>query len=221
MTSSESSRIRIDKRPRIVDMRNSGRLSASTRILRADNGSNTPLGLLLESGERPLVWSLDERMRFVASSVEHIFPRGSGKIMCLRTASGRSLEMTADSSLRTLDGWRELNTLTVDDRVAIPRWIPAPSPAIEMNDAEVILLVHMIGDGSCVKRQPIRYASIDEENLAAVTAAATHFGVTSGIGSPRSPTSVSKRSSASPAPETLSCKASASKPRKPGSGSGR
>ncbi len=36
----------------------------------------------------------------------------------------------------------------------------------------------MIGDGSCVKRQPIRYASIDEESLAAVSIAARHFGVT-------------------------------------------
>jgi replicative DNA helicase len=36
----------------------------------------------------------------------------------------------------------------------------------------------MIGDGSCVKRQPIRYASIDEQNLAAVSRAAQHFGVT-------------------------------------------
>ena len=34
------------------------------------------------------------------------------------------------------------------------------------------MLAHMIGDGSCVKRQPIRYASIDEQNLAAVTIAA-------------------------------------------------
>ncbi len=47
-----------------------------------------------------------------------------------------------------------------------------------MPDPEVILLAHMIGDGSCVKRQPIRYASIDEENLSVVTASATHFGVT-------------------------------------------
>jgi replicative DNA helicase len=43
---------------------------------------------------------------------------------------------------------------------------------------EVVLLAHMIGDGSCIKRQPIRYASIDEENLRAVANAAKHFGVT-------------------------------------------
>ena len=47
-----------------------------------------------------------------------------------------------------------------------------------MPDAQVIMLAHMIGDGSCVKNQPIRYASIDEANLAAVTISAAHFGVT-------------------------------------------
>jgi replicative DNA helicase len=47
-----------------------------------------------------------------------------------------------------------------------------------MADSEVILLAHMIGDGSCVKNQPIRYASIDEANLAEVTISAAYFGVT-------------------------------------------
>jgi replicative DNA helicase len=47
-----------------------------------------------------------------------------------------------------------------------------------MAESEVILLAHMIGDGSCVKRQPIRYASVDEANLAAVSVSAAHFGVT-------------------------------------------
>ena len=40
------------------------------------------------------------------------------------------------------------------------------------------MLGHLIGDGSFVRRQPIRYASIDEANLQAVTDAARHFGVT-------------------------------------------
>jgi replicative DNA helicase len=43
---------------------------------------------------------------------------------------------------------------------------------------ELVLLAHLLGDGSFVKRQPIRYASRDEENLVAVANAAKHFGVT-------------------------------------------
>jgi replicative DNA helicase len=34
---------------------------------------------------------------------------------------------------------------------------------------EAILLAHMAGNGSCVRIPPIRYASIDEQHLLAVT----------------------------------------------------
>jgi replicative DNA helicase len=40
------------------------------------------------------------------------------------------------------------------------------------------MLAHLLGDGSFVKNQPIRYATTDEANVAAVGAAATHFGIT-------------------------------------------
>jgi replicative DNA helicase len=40
------------------------------------------------------------------------------------------------------------------------------------------MLAHLLGDGSFVKNQPVRYASKDEANLAAVTVAAQHFGIT-------------------------------------------
>ena len=69
----------------------------------------------------------------------------------------------------TLDGWTPLGELAVGDRVAAPRRVPEPVQTQRMDDSEVIMLAHMIGDGSCVKRQPIRYASIDEQNLAAVS----------------------------------------------------
>jgi replicative DNA helicase len=44
-------------------------------------------------------------------------------------------------------------------------------------DEKVVLLGHLIGDGSFGQRQPLRYASVDEANLRAVTTAALHFGV--------------------------------------------
>jgi replicative DNA helicase len=71
-----------------------------------------------------------------------------------------------------------LEELTVGDRLAVPRRVPEPVDTQRMAESEVILLAHMIGDGSCVKRQPIRYASVDEANLAAVTVSAAYFGVT-------------------------------------------
>ncbi|ONM48998.1 replicative DNA helicase [Nocardia donostiensis] len=169
---------RTDKRPQVSDLRESGCLPASARILRADTGGETTLGELLATGEQPLVWSLDERMRMVARPMVKVFPSGQKEVFRVRLASGREVEATGNHPFLTVDGWIPLERLTIGDRVATPRSVPEPVHTMRMVDAEVILLAHMIGDGSCVKRQPIRYASIDEENLAAVTAAATHFGVT-------------------------------------------
>ncbi|WP_405159915.1 replicative DNA helicase [Nocardia sp. NBC_01499] len=169
---------RTDKRPMVSDLRESGCLPAATRILRADTGGETTLGELLDSGEQPLVWSLDERMRMVARPMVKVFPSGRKEVFRLRLASGREVEATGNHPFLTVDGWIPLEKLAIDDRLATPRFVPEPVQTTRMAESEIILLAHMIGDGSCVKRQPIRYASIDEENLAAVTDAATHFGVT-------------------------------------------
>ncbi|MCP9622119.1 replicative DNA helicase [Nocardia otitidiscaviarum] len=169
---------RTDKRPMVSDLRESGCLPASTRILRADTGNEVTLGELLISGEQPLVWSLDERMRMVARPMVKVFPSGRKEVFRLRLASGREVEATSNHPFLTVDGWIPLQKLAVGDRLATPRVVPEPVHIERMADAEVVMLAHMIGDGSCVKGQPIRYASIDEENLAAVSTAASHFGIT-------------------------------------------
>lgn len=168
---------RTDKKPMLADLRESGCLTAATRILRADTGAEVTLGELMRTGERPLVWSLDDKLRMVARPMTNVFPSGHREVFRLRMASGREVEATANHPFLTLDGWVALGDLNVGDRLAVPRRVPEPVDTTRMEDCEVILLAHMIGDGSCVKNQPIRYASIDEANLTAVTAAAMHFGV--------------------------------------------
>ncbi|BBY55826.1 replicative DNA helicase [Mycobacterium koreense] len=169
---------RTDKKPMLADLRESGCLTASTRVLRADTGAEVTLGELLRTGERPLVWSLNEDRRMVPRRMTNVFPSGHREVFTLRLASGREVEATANHPFLTIDGWVALGDLTVGDRVAVPRRVPEPVQTERRADAEVILLAHMIGDGSCVRHQPIRYASVDEQNLTAVRAAATHFGVT-------------------------------------------
>jgi replicative DNA helicase len=169
---------RTDKKPMLADLRESGCLTAATRILRADSGAEVTFGELMRTGERPLVWSLDERLRMVARPMTNVFPSGHKEVFRLRLASGREVEATGNHPFMKLEGWTPLEQLNVGDRIATPRRVPEPVDTQRMDDSEVILLAHMIGDGSCVKRQPIRYASVDEANLVAVTVSAAHFGVT-------------------------------------------
>jgi replicative DNA helicase len=169
---------RQDKKPMLSDLRESGCLTADTRILRADTGAETTIGELFENGEIDIpVWSLDDSLRYVRRHMTHVFSTGRKPVLQLTTSSGKTVRATANHPFLTYDGWRALGELAPGDRIAVPRHVPAPDRMTVWEDEKVMLLAHLIGDGSFVKRQPLRYASIDEANLRAVTTAALHFGV--------------------------------------------
>jgi replicative DNA helicase len=169
---------RQDKKPMLSDLRESGCLTADTRVLRADTGAETTMGELFEGGATDVpVWSLDDSLRYVRRHLTHVFSTGRKQVFQLTTSSGKTVRATANHPFLTYDGWQALGELAPGDRIAVPRHVPAPDRRTVWEDEKVTLLAHLIGDGSFVKRQPLRYASIDEENLRAVTTAALHFGV--------------------------------------------
>jgi replicative DNA helicase len=170
---------RTDKRPQLSDLRESGCLTADTRVLRADTGAETTMGELFATGARDVpVWALDERLKYVRRHLTHVFSTGEKPVFRLRLASGREIRATANHPFLSYEGWTPLENLAVGDRIAAPRHVCAPEQVTTWDDRQVILLAHMLGDGSMLPRQSIRYASIDEANLEAVRDAATVFGIT-------------------------------------------
>jgi len=157
---------RTDKKPLLSDLRESGCLTGDARILRADTGAEVTLSELLASGERDVpVWSLDERLRLVPRTMTHAFPSGVREVFQVRLTSGRLVQATANHPFLTYDGWRPLGDITAGSRVAVPRHTPGPLAERPMPEPEIIMLAHLLGDGSFVRRQPIRDASTDEANL--------------------------------------------------------
>ncbi|PRZ08824.1 replicative DNA helicase [Isoptericola sp. CG 20/1183] len=170
---------RQDKKPAMSDLRESGCLTEDTKILRADTGAETTMGELFALNAKDVpVWALNERLQYVRRHLTHVFPTGVKQVYRLRLASGKQIEATANHPFLTYEGWTPLGELEVGARLGVPRHVPGPEQNIEWDDRKVVMLAHLLGDGSFVKRQPIRYASIDERNLSAVTDAAEAFGIT-------------------------------------------
>ncbi|HWV76351.1 MAG TPA: replicative DNA helicase [Isoptericola sp.] len=170
---------RQDKKPAMSDLRESGCLTEDTRILRADTGAETTMGELFALNAKDVpVWALNERLQYVRRHLTHVFPTGVKPVYRLRLASGKEIEATANHPFLTYEGWTPLGELEVGSRLGVPRHVPGPERNAEWDDRKVVMLAHLLGDGSFVKRQPIRYASVDERNLTAVTEAAGAFGIT-------------------------------------------
>ncbi|HET7399696.1 MAG TPA: replicative DNA helicase [Intrasporangium sp.] len=118
---------RTDKKPAMSDLRESGCLTAETRVLRADTGAEMSLGDLLRYGERDVpVWSLDESLRYVARPLTHVFSTGVKPVFRLTLASGKTVRATENHPFLTYAGWSFLGELRTGDRIAVPRHVPAP-----------------------------------------------------------------------------------------------
>ncbi len=143
--------LRSDKRPMLADLRESGCMTAGTRLLRADTDEEVTLGELVESGERDVpVWSLGDDWKVVPATLTHAFPSGTKPTFELQLASGRTVEATANHPFRTVTGWRRLDELAPGSRIAVPRRIGAPEHVSDLGPGDVDDLVERTVAGACV-----------------------------------------------------------------------
>jgi replicative DNA helicase len=143
--------MRQDKRPVLADLRESGCLTADTRVVRADTGAEVTMGELLATGERDIpVWAVDNQLQIVEATMSYVFASGVKPVFELQLASGRRVRGSGNHPFRTPEGWRRLEELEVGMCVATPRVLPPPSVRVSWPDAKVIMLAQLVGDGCLV-----------------------------------------------------------------------
>jgi replicative DNA helicase len=114
--------MRQDKRPMLADLRESGCLTADTRITRADSGTEVTMGELLASGEEHVpIWTLNENYQLVRGEITRVFPSGVKTVYELALSSGRTVKASGNHPFLALEGWFPLEKLDVGDSIAVPR----------------------------------------------------------------------------------------------------
>jgi replicative DNA helicase len=167
---------RPDKRPILSDLRESGCLAGDTPIYLPDTGTYVPIRELAgKSGFRVL--ALDEKWwRMDAKTVTRAFATGTKPVFKLTTKLGRRIRATANHKFRTIEGWKRLDELKPEDRIAVPRVLQGPETDT-MTRAELGLLGHLIGDGCTLPTHAIQYTTVDPTLAELVASLATEvFG---------------------------------------------
>ncbi|MGD9946031.1 MAG: replicative DNA helicase [Burkholderiaceae bacterium] len=162
---------RPNKRPVMSDLREC--VTGDTLVLLAD-GRRVPIAQLV--GTEPEVLAMDSSQKIVAARSDCVWPVGRRPVLRVALASGRVLRATARHRVFTGNGWRMCSEIAVGERVAIARRMPQPAAAFDWSDEQIVFLGHMIGDGSYLSGQPMRYTTASEENSRAVALAAQALG---------------------------------------------
>lgn len=164
---------REDRRPRMADLREC--VTGETPVLLAD-GRRLPIRELV--GTEPDVLAMSPEGQIIRSRSDKVWCVGRRPVYEIRLASGRTLRATARHRLLGAGGWTRVGDLTVGDRVAIARRLPEPTDPVRWPEEHLVLLGHMIGDGSYLTHRPLRYTTASESNSEAVSRAASSFGAT-------------------------------------------
>jgi replicative DNA helicase len=165
---------RTDRRPQLSDLREC--VTGDMLVVLA-SGARVPVRDLV--GRAPEVLALSSENRIVRATSERVWKVGPRPVFDVVLASGRRIRATGRHRLRGARDWIRVSDLESGMRVAITRRLPEPESAHGWPDKRVALLGHLIGDGSYLVHQPLRYTTASEENSRMVAGAAVQeFGLT-------------------------------------------
>ncbi len=164
---------RPNKRPMLSDLRE---CVTGDTLVNLTDGSRRPVAELVD--EAPCVTSVSDEGRLRPARAELVWSVGERDVLEVRTASGRTIRCTTDHRLLGADGWVAAGALEAGDRLAIARRLPPPLRPERWEDDAVALLGQLIGDGSYLSGQTLRYTSGSGANLRLVATAARSMGST-------------------------------------------
>jgi replicative DNA helicase len=162
---------RVDKKPVMSDLREC--VAGETLVMLAD-GRRVPIRELV--GQTPEVWAMSADQKIIKAQSDLVWSKGVRQVFRMVLASGRTLRATSNHRVFTGDGWKVLGEIGIGCRVAIARKFPQVSNPVAWSDAEISLLGHLVGDGSYLKNQPLRYTTASEANSRLVTECAQALG---------------------------------------------
>lgn len=112
---------RSSKIPQLSDLRESGCLTGDTPIYLPDEGIYKPIEQLVgQSNFRVLALNV-QTWQLEPQRVTNAFATGYKPVFKMKTRLGRTIRATANHKFLSIHGWKRLDELTKDERIALPR----------------------------------------------------------------------------------------------------
>jgi DNA polymerase-3 subunit alpha len=120
-----------------------------TRVVDAETGERHRVDAI-EPGTRIL--TLDDEYELTETTVAERFENGTKPVFRVTTRSGRTIELTENHPLRTVEGWEHLSDLSEGDEIAVPASLPVRGTE-RPSSARIRVLAYLLGDGQTMDDQ--------------------------------------------------------------------
>jgi replicative DNA helicase len=128
---------RQSKVPQLSDLRESGCLTGDTPVYLPDEGIYRPIASLVEQKDFRVLALNSETWQYERRTVANAFSTGHKPVYKLTTRLGRTIRTTANHKFLTIYGWRRLDELKVNERIAVPRHLQGPiSPTMSKEEQQ-------------------------------------------------------------------------------------
>lgn len=87
---------------------------------------------------------------------------GVKALIKIKTKTGKIISVTKDHKILTFDGWKLAGDLTLSDKIASPRSVPALKSLQSKTREELRLMTYLIAEGSLTTPTAVRFTNSDE-----------------------------------------------------------
>ncbi|MFH1440095.1 MAG: LAGLIDADG family homing endonuclease [Candidatus Woesearchaeota archaeon] len=128
----------------ICGKRGSGKCLTGDTLISMEDGSLIPIGELADS-EKSII-CLNNNLKLNIGKKEGFYKRKVNKIYKIKLRTGKTIELTPEHPLLTVNGWVPANNLNFNERIATPRTLPFFGDD-DMAESKVKLLSYLIAEG--------------------------------------------------------------------------
>ena len=130
----------------IAGSEKAGKCATANSMVALANGTRKRIVDILPGVDDILAVDLGSH-RIIKTRANHLHENGLKRVYKLKTRTGRVTEKTGNHPFYTPTGWRDLDSLRVGDRIAVPRYLPIFDPISIYSNEELHVLAYLIADG--------------------------------------------------------------------------